>query len=399
IAALTAAARALADGAPQAVIVRGGGDDELGELARSFERMSARLRERLSDLESERAKLAVVLEGLAEGVLAVDAQERLLHCNAAARRMLGLPPAAGLLRPLVELVRTPELVAALRLEGGTPEVDGARSREVRHRSDERERVLLVRAASLPSGGAVAALLDVTELRRLETVRRDFVANVSHELKTPLAAMRGLVETLVDDPGMDPDRHRRFLGKLGGHVQRLADLATDLLQLARAEADAPARHVQDLAEPAARAVERFAGPAERKPLHLVAELAPALALVDPLALEQVLDNLIDNALKYTPAGGRVTVRTLSEGGVGVLEVADDGPGIEAAEQARVFERFYRVDKARTRDVPGTGLGLSIVKHLVEANGGSVELDSWPGRGSTFRVRFAVPAARTEEEKAS
>lgn len=135
IAALTGAARALADGAPHAVIVRGG-DDELGELARSFERMSARLQERLRDLESERAKLAVVLEGLAEGVLAVDARERLLHCNAAARRMLDLPPAAGLLRPLVELVRTPELVAARRLEGGTPEVDGVRSREVRHRAEE-----------------------------------------------------------------------------------------------------------------------------------------------------------------------------------------------------------------------------------------------------------------------
>jgi two-component system phosphate regulon sensor histidine kinase PhoR len=397
IAALTAAARAAADGAPLLAPLHSS-DDELGELARSLERMSGRQQERLRDLESERAKLAVVLDGLAEGVLAVDAQERLLHCNAAARRMLELPPSEGLLRPLVELVRTPELVAALRLEGGEIDVDGARSREVRHRAEERERVLLVRAARLPSGGAVAALLDVTELRRLETVRRDFVANVSHELKTPLAAMRGLVETLVDDRGMDPDRHRRFLGKLGDHVGRLADLATDLLQLARAEADVPARRILDLAEAAARAVDRFAGPAERKPLDLVAELAPARVLVDPLALEQVLDNLVDNALKYTPAGGRVAVRTRIEGGCGVLEVVDDGPGIEPEEQKRVFERFYRVDKARTRDVPGTGLGLSIVKHLVEANGGFVELESWPGRGSTFRVRFARPSAGPGEVSA-
>ncbi|MSR46366.1 MAG: HAMP domain-containing protein [Planctomycetes bacterium] len=308
-----------------------GSNDELGELARSFDRMSLRLRERLHDLESERAKLAVVLEGLAEGVLAVDPQERLLHCNAAARRMLGLPASAAVGRPLVELLRAPEFIAALRLEGGEVRPDGAHSREVRHVEGDREQVLLVRAASLPSGGAVAALLDVTELRRLERVRRDFVANVSHELKTPLAAMRGLVETLVDDTAMEPAVRERFLGKLGAHVQRLSDLATDLLQLARAEADTPARAPVDLAATAMQAVERFASPAAKKPLKLETEIAPVFALVDALALEQVLDNLIDNALKYTPAGGRVVVRTRQDGAAAVLEVADDGIGIEPAEQ--------------------------------------------------------------------
>ncbi len=397
IVALTSAAIAIADGA-QGISIDHGGRDEVGDLARAFERMAVRLRERLEEQARERSKLAVILDRVAEGVLAIDGDERLLQCNGVARAMLGVVDGDGIGRPLVELVRAPDLVEALRLRDAVPGEDGTRSREVRLLLSGRERVLLVRAAPLPEGGVVAALLDVTELRRLETVRRDFVANVSHELKTPLAAMRGLVETLVDDPEMEATTRQRFLGKLGHHVGRLADLAVDLLHLARAESDGPMPRVElDLMPAAQQAVERFSGPAQSKSIELAAALAPSPAFVDPLAIEQILDNLVDNALKYTPAGGRVAVRTATEAGMALLEVADSGVGIEPSEQARVFERFYRVDKARSRDVPGTGLGLSIVKHLVEANGGSIELESWPGRGSTFRIRFPMPPAGGDAAK--
>ncbi len=406
VAALTEAAAALATGDLE-IEIPVTSRDELGELARAFEHMSARLRERLADLERERSKLAVVLESMTEGVVAVDGDERLLHCNAAARAMLGIGSGAAIGRPLVELVRAPELVAALRVDPrADPHTSSATSEpphEVRLLQGGRTLVALIRASPLPAGGAVAVLLDATELRRLETVRRDFVANVSHELKTPLAAMRGLVETLVDDEAtMDAGVRRRFLGKLGDHVQRLTDLATDLLHLARAEAERPHPPITiDLAAAAATALERLAPAARAKSITLVVSGGAATAVGDPEAIAQILDNLVDNAVKYTPAGGRVEVRTLvaDEGGApgaaGVIEVIDNGVGIEPVEQARVFERFYRVDKARARDVPGTGLGLSIVKHLVEAHGGTVTLESWPGRGSTFRVRLPGRPAGQEE----
>jgi two-component system phosphate regulon sensor histidine kinase PhoR len=390
LAEMTSAAVALARG-DAAAPIRHESSDEVGELARALHRMSTRLSERLAELEVERAKLATVLESMAEGVVAVDSEGRLIHCNAAARALLSIPAdAGGGARSLVEQVRAPELVEALRraqsLGRGAPLVE-----EVKLRAGGNERAVAIHAAPLADGGAVAVLLDVTELRRLETVRRDFVANVSHEIKTPLAAMRGLVETLEDDASMEPAVRRRFLGKLADHVRRLTELATDLLHLSRAESERPAARVTvDLAAAAAAACERFGAAASARRVALRCETAPAATPADPEAVARILDNLIDNAIKFTPPGGRVTVRSAEAAGRARLEVADTGIGIEPAEQARVFERFYRVDKARSRDVPGTGLGLSIVKHLAEGHGGSVELESWPGRGSTFRVLLPLSA---------
>jgi two-component system phosphate regulon sensor histidine kinase PhoR len=405
IRAVTAAATRLAEG--ESVTIDASSGDEIGDLARAFNRMSARLRERFDEVERERAKLATVFESMAEGVVAVDADERLLHCNAAARAMLGAAAAGGLGRPLVELVRAPELLATLR-RAREPDAPATVTQELRVHASGRERVLSIHAARLVDGGAVAVLLDVSELRRLETVRRDFVANVSHEIKTPLAAMRGVVETLLDDASMAADVRQRFLAKLGDQVQRLTDLATDLLHLARAESErTAARVVVDLAAAAASSCERFASAAAQKGVALRVEpaasdaAAPVATRADPDALAQVFDNLVDNALKYTPSGGSVVVRTATRGEQALVEVADTGIGIEPSEQQRVFERFYRVDKARSRGVPGTGLGLSIVKHLVEAHGGVVELESWPGTGSTFRVVLprvvrAAGAVGTSEE---
>jgi len=391
VVAMTRAAASLAEGAEPPAIDPAS-SDEMGELARSFNRMAAQLRDRLHLLEAERGKLETVFESMSEGVVAVDENERLLHLNAAARTMLGVAPLAPRGRALVEVIRQPELVQVVR---AAARERSERGDEVRVHAGGRDRVLAIHATPLGSRGAVAVVLDVTALRRLERVRRDFVANVSHEIKTPLAAMRGLVDTLLDDEAMAPEVRRRFLGKLGDQVRRLADLATDLLHLSRAESEpTSAREAVDLDGAGAAAVERFAAAARAKGVALVhADGGSVLGWCDPTALEQIVDNLVDNAIKYTPAGGRVDLRAGRDGERVHFEVVDTGIGIEPSEQARVFERFYRVDKARSRDVPGTGLGLSIVKHLVDAHGGSVELKSWPGRGSTFRVYLPRPPVAT------
>jgi len=390
LASMTEAAAALAEG-DDAPAIAHSSSDEMGDLARAFNRMAAQLRERLKLLEQEREKLETVFESMTEGVVAVDQDERLLHLNQAARAMLGIAPVAPRGRALVEVIRQPELVEVVRA--------AARDRrehieDVRLHASGRDRVLAIHAAPLGPRGAVAVVLDVTALRRLETVRRDFVANVSHEIKTPLAAMLGLADTLIDDQAMTADVRARFLGKLRDHVHRLSDLATDLLHLSRAETElVTVREEVDLDAACAAAVDRFAAAARAKGVALD-HAAPAggriECLCDPIALVQILDNLVDNALKYTPAGGRVELHAGRRDGRVMVEVSDTGIGIEPSEQTHVFERFYRVDKARSRDVPGTGLSLAIVKHLVETHGGSVEIESWPGRGSTFRVLLPPPA---------
>jgi two-component system phosphate regulon sensor histidine kinase PhoR len=228
------------------------------------------------------------------------------------------------------------------------------------------------------------------------VRRDFVANVSHELKTPLTAIRGLVETLLDDQGMPQGTQQRFLEKIRDQSTRLSALVVDLLTLARIESNEQGleRRPLDVRRVARECAGRFSAIASERGLALDAELpgGPAFVRADEESLRQIVDNLLDNACKYTPGGGRVAVRVVESPGEVALEVQDTGIGIEARDQQRVFERFYRVDKARSRELGGTGLGLSIVKHLSLALGGRVSLDSAPGRGSTFRVHLPMLDAR-------
>ena len=253
----------------------------------------------------------------------------------------------------------------------------------------------LRASAIRDGagelfGAVLVMHDVTELRRLENVRRDFVANVSHELKTPLTAIRGMIETMIDDPEMPKEMQSRFLDRVRDQSMRLSALVTDLLSLAKIEANEGRgeRTLIDLRARLRDAVARFGDVAARKRITLALELPEDAATVqaDEESLRQILDNLLDNACKYTPEGGHVWARIVRRPGELRCEVEDTGIGIEPADQARVFERFYRVDKARSRDLGGTGLGLSIVKHLANSLGGTVSLESAPGRGSTFRVHF-------------
>jgi two-component system phosphate regulon sensor histidine kinase PhoR len=260
---------------------------------------------------------------------------------------------------------------------------------------------MVRVAPLEAAGqgAVAVLSDVTELRRLETLRRDFVANVSHELRTPIAAVRAAVETLLDGALERPEAAREFVAIIERHTERLHRLVEDLLELSRIEARELKLSLEPV-EPAgamARVAELFDLAAGSKRIRLVRDVAEALPRVhaDRHALEQVLSNLIDNAIKYSPEGATVTVRARRYGEGVRLSVEDTGPGIEARHLPRLFERFYRVDAGRSRQLGGTGLGLAIVKHLAEAMDAAVSVDSTPGRGTTFHVD--LQPARTPTDR--
>jgi two-component system phosphate regulon sensor histidine kinase PhoR len=254
----------------------------------------------------------------------------------------------------------------------------------------------VYAAPLASeaDGLIVVLQDVSEIKRLERLRQEFVANVSHELKTPLAVIKASTETLIDGAADDPVHRRAFLDQIDEQSNRLHALILDLLALARIEGAeaAPEPTAVPLHQCAAEAVERHRNRASAKGVELkVADAPPVTAWTDEEAVEIILDNLIDNAIKYTPEGGSIVVSSGSGGESSWLEVSDTGVGIPESDLPRVFERFYRVDKARSRELGGTGLGLSIVKRLAQANGGSVTARSSPGRGSAFVVRLPrVPA---------
>jgi signal transduction histidine kinase len=231
---------------------------------------------------------------------------------------------------------------------------------------------------------------VTERHRVERVRRDFVANASHELRTPLTSIRGFVEALEDGAKDEPGTAERFLGKIRTHADRMASLVEDLLELSRLESSARAPEPDETrpADIAADVVASFTEQAARKPLTLRHEPLGAVTVVtDRERLRRILENLVDNAVKYTPAGGHVVVRSFSEpDGSARVEVRDDGPGIGPEHRERIFERFYRIDKARSRELGGTGLGLSIVRHLAESIGAIVSVESEPGRGATFTVEL-------------
>jgi two-component system, OmpR family, phosphate regulon sensor histidine kinase PhoR len=374
--------------------VRARGAEELVRLAESFNRMADELRDRLQTIHAEQRELKAILGGMVEGVLAVDGEERVVLMNEAGGRILNLVPAEVAGKPLWEVVRlrevTETLAAAVR--EGAPRVS-----EIRRPDRPRDRVLRLHASPLvdPEGhpsGAVLVFHDITELRQLEQVRRDFVANASHELKTPLAAIRGLVETILDDEAMEPATERRFLGSIRAQTGRLGDLVEEMLALSRLEAEGAAflRVPLDLRDPVREALQALLPQGRERRLEVVDETGttPVIVLGSSEPLRRVAANLIDNALKYTPAGGTVRVRVRADGERGLLEVVDSGPGIALSERERIFERFYRLDKGRGRDSGGTGLGLAIVKHLVAGLRGQIAVGDAPGGGSLFRVAFPL-----------
>jgi two-component system phosphate regulon sensor histidine kinase PhoR len=379
--------------------VYGGGRDEVGALARAFNQMSERIATQFGQLEEDRQQLRAVLSGMVEGVVAIDAEERVQFVNERAAEFLSFPIDSAVGRKLWEVIRQRSIHELIRGTLAEPE---CRRGELNLRGPGAKH-LAVHAAQLPGSptpGAVLVFHDVTELRRLERLRQDFVANVSHELKTPLSVIKACVETLVEGAADDPQHRGPFLQQIADQSDRLHALILDLLSLARIEAGTEIFEFQEvpLAPLVTASLERHRARAEAK-LQLLEptpvdgkEYAAAStqdsvsAWADEEAVHEILDNLIDNALKYTPEGGRIRVGWFLEDGKACLQVADSGIGIPDQDLPRIFERFYRVDKARSRELGGTGLGLSIVKHLAQAMHGSVGVTSQVGKGTTFTVRL-------------
>ena len=334
---------------------------------------------------------------MVEGVAAIDTEERLISLNRAAAKLLSLDPKRVIGRPIQEVVRNAAL-QTLVAEALNPPSDATPSAgELTLRLDPDtttdDRHLSAQASAVRDAegrrvGAVVVLHDVTRLRRLESVRRDFVANVSHEIKTPISAIKAAVETLAEDPAMPDGPRASFTGIIARQAERLDAIVEDLLSLTRLEQDETVV-VDDLEAHDVRPVihaacETCHAKAMEKSIGFEVDAEPVAARVVPTLLEQALVNLIDNAIKYSPEATTVRITAAAQGERVVVAVADQGRGIEPEHLPRIFERFYRTDRARSRQLGGTGLGLSIVKHITETLGGKASVQSRPGRGSTFSL---------------
>jgi two-component system phosphate regulon sensor histidine kinase PhoR len=375
--------------------------DELTDLARALNETAARLDQTMQTLREERDRSAAILRSMVEGVAVISVDEKLVFCNQAFCELVGAVAGECHGRPLVEIARVPEMLEIVRRalsgrEGSSGEIVIG---SVRPRN-----FVAVAAPVHPRGesigGAVVVLHDISELRRLERIRRDFVANVSHELRTPLTAIQGFAETLLGGALAEAETARRFLEIIREHATRMNRLTEDLLKLSLIEAgqlqmEFASVRAEDVV---ASCVETARVRADSKRITIATDCAPGLPAVraDAGRLREALQNLLDNAVQYTGEGGRVTIgvaRAQGTEGRGehiVFTVADTGIGIPEADQQRIFERFYRVDAARSREQGGTGLGLAIVKHIVEAHGGRIWVESEVGRGSRFHFSLSVAA---------
>ncbi len=365
---------------------------EISELAGSMNDMAAQLNERIRTEVEQRNQLEAVLSSMVEGVLAVDRDDRIISLNEAAGRLLSIDPEKARGQRLREAVRNPDLQRIIgdTLAGNQPVEDEIEIQQ--------ERPVLLRAhgttlrdAEGRSAGALVVLHDLTRLRRLENVRTDFVANVSHELKTPLTSMKGFAETLLAEGDENPEERKRFLKIIASHTDRLHAIVEDLLSLSQLEEDSAKGEISlqehnlaDILENAVNSRDRIAA-AKNISVHLTC--ADDLKVrANPNLLEQAVVNLLDNAVKYSEVGKSIRIEAEAEGGEVVIRVRDEAGGIEAEHLPRLFERFYRVDKARSRELGGTGLGLSIVKHIAIAHHGRVAVESKLGKGSVFTIHL-------------
>ena len=376
---ISLAARSIATGTPP--LFPHSGIPDIDGVVRSLRDMHGQLQERFAELKRERAESAALVEAMAEGVIAGDDRGRIVTANTAARRLLGYQPDEPL----------PALDQLFRVKAAREMVDALlQGRHVAERELELDgRTVLLAGRPLAHGGAVLVLHDLTDLRRLETVRSDFVANVSHELKTPLTSISGYAETLVHDQA-DPETTRRFLGVILANAWRMQRLVDGLLDLSRIESGGwrPEPEILDAAAVARESWALMADRAVQRQVEFETEVEPGAERVyaDPDAFRQVLSNLLDNALRYTPPRGRITLRARREDAGVRVSVRDTGAGIPSDHLDRIFERFYRADAARSRDEGGTGLGLAIVKHLVEAHEGRVSAESEVGAGTEIASWF-------------
>jgi len=374
-------------------------EDELTELTQSLNQTAARLDQTIQTLTNERNQSRTILASMAEGVAVIDAREYLVFCNHAFAEIFSLDPLRCQGRPVIESIRNVDLLNIGR--------EALNSMETLQGNlllgTAAPRYFGVAAAPVPAlagsasatHGAVLVLHDLTEVRRLERIRQDFVANVSHEFKTPLTAIQGFAETLLGGALEDQDNNRRFVEIIRDHAIRLSRLTEDLLKLARVEAgkleiEFQPVQIKDLIEGCAATIS-LKGTSRQVLMSIdYPDDLPTVA-GDPAMLREVLQNLFDNALKYTPPNGEIALRAVAENGNVTVTVSDTGIGIPVIDQERIFERFYRVDAARTREIGGTGLGLSIAKHIVEAHGGRIWVESMVGQGSKFH--FSVPISRS------
>jgi two-component system, OmpR family, phosphate regulon sensor histidine kinase PhoR len=377
--------------------------DELTELAFSLNETASRLEGTIQTLTDERNRSGAILRSMVEGVAVIDAREHIVFCNAAFASILNLNASTCEGKPLLEVIRNRELLASVRQALAEREI--VRTDVTVGMISQRNFAVTVapveRLEPVPGAppmperrpGAVMVLHDISELRRLERVRQDFVANVSHEFRTPLTAIQGFAETLLAGALEDEDHNRRFVEIIRDHALRLNRLTNDLLRLARIEAgklelDRRPVSIDVLFESCSATSTMKASQRQlTMKIHCADNLPPVLG--DASLLREVLQNLLDNAVQYTPPGGQIEVAVEVQNGEAVITVADTGIGIPLADQERIFERFYRVDAARSREVGGTGLGLSISKHIIEAHGGRIWVESDVGQGSRFH--FSIPAA--------
>ncbi|MCB1646987.1 MAG: HAMP domain-containing protein [Pseudomonadales bacterium] len=366
--------------------------DEIGLLAKALNDLAEGAERRIEQVTHSHDQISAVLSGLAEGVIAVDTDQRIIHINAAARDMLRLEnrDMSGL--PLWEVVRISEICQVVdhcmtELKGTSTTIRQGKT------SLDFSVVLMKGNEKRGQNGAIIVLEDVTDMLHLQQIRTDFVANASHELKTPIAAIRGFVETIIDDPAMDSETRQRFLDRIRSQSARLDNIVQDLLALSRFDNDSRPRSLSsvDLVSLVSQVCSTRQSDAQDAGVTLTTDLPEQRLEIDGEygALDQMISNLVENAIKYSdPATGRVEVRMFQQDDLVLIQVEDNGIGIPAEEQQRIFERFYRVDRARSRDLGGTGLGLSIVKHVALAHKGAVEVQSSPQEGTVFTVRLPL-----------
>ncbi len=365
--------------------------DEWGELAEAFEQMQDEIALREDNLLENSQRLEAVLSSMIEGVIAIDGNGIVMLANEAACRMLSLSLGELLGRKLLEMIRIPELqdaIARTQLQRKFSKSEFSTLSDPPRRLKVRVTVL----AKQSQRGIAIVLHDVTELRQLETMRQDFVANVSHELKTPLSSIKAYAETLKMGALYDQKKNLHFVEQIESQAEQLERQIHDLLELAKVESGKAAFQFTevDINDVCAACFHQFLPHAEKNLVRLESNNCAGLPLVraDRAALETIVKNLVANAIHYTLAGGTVSIETKIELHEAIIQVSDTGIGIAADQQSRIFERFYRVDRARSRDKGGTGLGLSIVKHLTQAFDGTVHLESQLGKGSRFQVRIPL-----------
>lgn len=361
------------------------GGDELSAMETALNQTAERLDSNFAEIESRRHELATMLDSMQEAVVAVTSEGLVRWSNSVMQRIAGTEIRVG--RPLVHSVRDPELLACIRGAIESREVQFGRSGSLAP-----GKMLEINAAPLPSGGALAVLHDVTRIEAAEKSRREFIANVSHELRTPLTSIQGYVETLIEDPMPTPETTREFLSIIQKNASRMSRLTEDLLALAGVESPDYKLAAQPMRASALvqDAIESLGGIVVDSGVELESAGAPeTFVIADADAMNQVFGNLIENAVKYGKSGKKIVVGARDAEGCVEFWVQDFGPGIASDHQERIFERFYRVDKARSRESGGTGLGLAIVKHIVQAHGGRIWVDTELGAGATFH--FTLPLA--------